>query len=66
MNFTPQGPVAERTVTCFASVKTYLCSTSEGNLECEEVGHQTLQREIQAIDVHCVDQTQAPLEAQQV
>lgn len=40
----------------------YLRSTNHRNLECEEVGHQTLQWKSQAFNVHCVDKPQAPLE----
>lgn len=43
-------------------LKAYLSSTNNGNLECEEVGRQTLQRKGQVINVHCVDESQAPLQ----
>ena len=39
----------------------YLGSTSHWNLEDKQVGHQTLQGETQAVDVHRVDQTQTAL-----
>ena len=45
----------------FSPSVAYLGSTSHGNLEDKKVGHQTLQGETQAVDVHCVDQTQTSL-----